>query len=388
MNICIDTRTLSYGVPTSGVYLYAKHVIERMIEKHPEHTFTLLHIGRKNRSFEEYTKKSNVRTVWTPIPNNLLHGINRFIPYPYFDSFIKGDIFFSPHIHALSLKRPERHALTIYDLSFEHYKNFFSHRYNSWHALQHVGAHAKKAGNILTISEFSKYDIANTYGIREERIIVAEPGIDSIFSEKNLEEKEKFKKENGIEKPYILFTGRLEPRKNIEGAIQAFNIVKQNSWAHDFEFKIVGSHGWLCDTIFREAEKSPYRKDIQFLGSVSNETLSHLYNSASCFLYPSFFEGFGIPPLEAQACGTPVITSNRSSFPESIGSSGIMADPWRTEEIAYGLEAILRNDIFADELRKRGRENVKRFLWNESAEKIFSTLVTLHGKSEISNKKH
>jgi glycosyltransferase involved in cell wall biosynthesis len=144
----------------------------------------------------------------------------------------------------------------------------------------------------------------------------------------------------------------------------------------------------LCDTIFREAEKSLHKKDIQFLGPVSNETLVYLYNFASCFLYPSFFEGFGIPPLEAQACGTPVIVSNRSSFPESIGSTGLMADPWRTEEIAYALESILLNDTFADELRKRGRENIKRFSWEKSVEKIFSTLVTLHGKSEISNKKY
>jgi glycosyltransferase involved in cell wall biosynthesis len=140
---------------------------------------------------------------------------------------------------------------------------------------------------------------------------------------------------------------------------------------------IVGKRGWLCDTIFRDAAESPWHKDIVFFGEASYEEVRVLYNITEAFVYPSLFEGFGFPPLEAQACGAPVITSNRSSLPEIVGSSALLVDPWKVEELVDALTCVLTNPSFRAQLIERGYENITRFSWANTAQSLLRVFHTL-----------
>jgi len=175
----------------------------------------------------------------------------------------------------------------------------------------------------------------------------------------------------------LLYVGALEPRKNISGIIKAFNLLKQNSAFNDLELFIVGPKGWLYNMIFKEARRSPHASDIRFWGSASLSEILYLYNCASAFVYPSFFEGFGFPPLEAQACSLPVIASNRASLPEILGNSALLIDPWRTDEMVMAIEAVLTDNTLRDLLIERGLQNVKRFDWNKTAEELIDVFKSI-----------
>jgi glycosyltransferase involved in cell wall biosynthesis len=175
-------------------------------------------------------------------------------------------------------------------------------------------------------------------------------------------------------RPFILFVGTLEPRKNIAGAVRAFNILKQRPVYHDLEFVIAGRLGWLYDEVLKEVRASPYRRSIRLWGEATRQDLVMLYNSADVFCYPSFFEGFGFPPLEAQACGTPVVASTGGSLPEVLGESALLADPARHEDIAEALHTVLSNEGEAARLRAAGFENVGRFSWERSGRETLEWL--------------
>ncbi len=139
---------------------------------------------------------------------------------------------------------------------------------------------------------------------------------------------------------------------------------------------LAGNKGWLYDKIFRKAKKSRYRGDIIFAGFIEPADKAYLYNLASLFVYPSFFEGFGFPPLEAMACGVPVICSQTSSFPEVVGNSALMADPYNWEELAWAIKEVWQDDNFRADLAARGLTRAKNFSWQKCAEETLEFLVS------------
>jgi glycosyltransferase involved in cell wall biosynthesis len=163
--------------------------------------------------------------------------------------------------------------------------------------------------------------------------------------------------------------GTLEPRKNTGALVRAFDILKQDPVFRDLQLVIAGRPGWLYDDILRQIHNSPFREDIRFLGRVRTSDRVLLYNAASLFVYPSFFEGFGFPPLEAQACGIPVIASNRTSLPEILGDSAVLIDPWRIDELASAMREVLESPSASKKLVQLGLRNAERFDWEEAAKK-------------------
>lgn len=236
-----------------------------------------------------------------------------------------------------------------------------------WHTKANIQQHKqrlltikKRADFITTISESAKKDIVRALGIDPEKIIVAYPGVDRkrFYMIKNkLLVKNKLKKYH-LNPGYLLFVGTLEPRKNIARLIKAFNLLKPKK-----KLILVGRPG-------KGIEKLTFAKNIIWLNYVSDEDLPFIYNGASLFIYPSLYEGFGMPILEAMSSGVPVITSNVSSLPEVAGEAAILVEPKNIKAIAGAIKKVSSNKLIANQLREKGLKRVKKFTWERCAQKI------------------
>jgi glycosyltransferase involved in cell wall biosynthesis len=179
-----------------------------------------------------------------------------------------------------------------------------------------------------------------------------------------------------LPKNFILYFGTIEPRKNISGLIRAFELLKEKN--KDFKkvyLVIAGGKGWLFKNIFAMAARSKFAKHIIFTGFVSPEDKVYLYNLADLFVYPSFFEGFGFPPLEAMACGVPTITSNTSSLPEIAQDAALMVNPYDTDELAWAMEQVLSDVALRKELARRSLAQAKLFSWDKCARETLNFLT-------------
>ncbi|MCX6788607.1 MAG: glycosyltransferase family 1 protein [Candidatus Jorgensenbacteria bacterium] len=371
MKILIDTRLLSKG-RISGIEEYARFVIQNLLEKDKENIFQFFYSGIKKAEFPENWKKNNTSLLEWNIPNKLLELSMRITGMPHIEEKLNSDIVFSPHFNFLPKPKNAKRVITFHDLSFVHFPEFYPARKRFWHWQQDYLRQANLADAIIAVSEFTRQDIIKTLGVSSDRVHTIHSGINPFYKQlpENDKSRASFVKEKRLTRPFLLFAGTLEPRKNISGIIKAFEVVKEDLFNSELQLIIVGKRGWLCDTIFKDAENSKWKSDIIFWGESSYEDLRLLYNLADAFVYPSFFEGFGFPPLEAQACGAPVITSNRSSLPEIVGDSALLVDPWKVEELAHAMQLILKNEKVRIDLRKKGFENIKRFSWTKATDEL------------------
>jgi len=224
---------------------------------------------------------------------------------------------------------------------------------------------ARFSEKIIAVSDSTKNDLINRYQINPSKIKVIYSGVS--LKRPSEEEILKFKKEKKLPEKFILFLGTIEPRKNINGIIRAFSILKSKSGFNELKLVIAGSQGWLQEKITGE--------DIIFTGKIDEEEKALFYSAASVFVYPSFFEGFGLPPLEAMVCGTPVVVSRNSSLPEVVGDAGILIDPYNPSDIANAIKEILTDAQLAKKLTKNGFIRSSQFSWQKTAEKTLEVLV-------------
>jgi glycosyltransferase involved in cell wall biosynthesis len=371
--IALDVRLLARG-PASGIPGYTRNLIGSILENHPENHYKFFYTGlRKKPLPKSWTQRPNISIVDIKAPNKLLDLSSRLLEAPNFDKKLDVDVIFSPHFNVLSLKKTPR-IITFHDLSFVHHPHFFSFKQRFWHWLQDYKRQAKKATAIIAMSEFTKSDLVNLIGVDPNKVKVIYSGIDKQFRILSQAECDSFKKKNKLSFPIILYLGTLEPRKNVEAVIRAFTIVKNNSAFKDFRLLIAGRPGWLYKNILRTAKQSPHSRDIIFWKNLSDEDRVFLYNVANLFVFPSFFEGFGFPPLEAQACGTPVVMSERTSLLETINDTALKINPWQVAELAHKVEHILTRKQERESLIKKGLENAKSFTWQKTAQETLKIL--------------
>jgi glycosyltransferase involved in cell wall biosynthesis len=223
---------------------------------------------------------------------------------------------------------------------------------------------AKRADYIITISEYSKKEIIKYLGVDPNKIVVTYLSAGEAFQ---LQDKEIVR--SVINKydlgDYILSVGTLVPRKNVITSLRAFYEIKQQGY--DGHFVHVGSFGWMYDDVMNEVEKLGIQEFVHFLGHISESELVCLYNGARLMVYPSLYEGFGIPPLEAMSCGCPVITSNVTSIPEVVGQAALLVEPQNVQEIVEAMRRILYDEEFASNLSKAGLERATQFSWEQCA---------------------
>ncbi|MHB1375929.1 MAG: glycosyltransferase family 4 protein [Candidatus Humimicrobiaceae bacterium] len=271
-------------------------------------------------------------------------------------------------------------VLTIHDLSFYRFPEFnFDWFIKKYQAM--VLKNAKRAKIIIADSQSTRQDIIDFMKIDPQKIKVVYLAADRKFKvlapgQLKSETPEKF----NISKKFILNVGTIEPRKNLKTLIKAFNIFKNNySSSKDFQLVIAGKTGWKSEETFDEYKKSPYKDEIIFTGEVNDEDLVQLYNQASLFVYPSIFEGFGLPVLEAMSCALPVIATDTSSVPEVYPNEEFLLDPFDEKKMAQKINLVLADNNKRDDLIKFSIENSKKFSWEKSA------LETLQIYSQLYN---
>ena len=272
---------------------------------------------------------------------------------------------------------------TIHDLSFEHLPETFKRR--SWRQMRlTIRRSAQSAAHILTDCDFARDDILKTYGIAPERVTAVPLAAAVRFSPvRDERELDRVRNKYGINGKYILTVGSIQPRKNIPRLIRAYSMLCSERNLEPLpKLVVVGKRGWLYEDTLATAESSTVRDRIILTGYVDDKDLPALYSAASCFVYPSYFEGFGIPPLEAMRCGTPTITGDRTCFPEIIGDAGLMVDPFDEQAIKLGIVRVLTEQTLRDDLIEKGLKRANSYDWLKTARQTLDVYESVHADNQ------
>jgi len=259
---------------------------------------------------------------------------------------------------------------TIHDLAFEHMPETFTRR-GSMQLKLTVRRTAQRAARIATVSEYSRQDLLRTYRLSPEKVAVTYNGIEAHFTPHPVSsnESDEIRRRFGISRDFLLAVGSLQPRKNLVRLIRAYARLRAEHSGFAPQLVIVGRKLWLADGIFAEVRRQRWAEDVILTGYVADADLAQLYRAATAFVYPSLFEGFGLPPVEAMACGTPVVTSNISSLPEIVGDAALLIDPGDEEALAAALLQIVSDQPLRAKLREQGIVQAGKFTWRAAAEK-------------------
>src|SRR5690606_33852568 len=233
---------------------------------------------------------------------------------------------------------------------------------------------AAKADHIVTVSTFSKNDISERYHIDPSRIDVVYNGAHDEYRPLTLDERDAVKEKYADGCEYFVFAGALHPRKNIVNLLKAFVIFKKRQRSN-MKLVIVGRMGWKYDEVLEMKEEMPFKDDVKWVGYMNVDELSQVMGGAYALVYASLFEGFGIPILEALECEVPAIVSNTSSMPEVAGDAALLVDPTSPEDIAAKMEELYKDENLRAQLIERSKEQVKKFDWDKSADKLYDSLM-------------
>jgi glycosyltransferase involved in cell wall biosynthesis len=257
---------------------------------------------------------------------------------------------------------------TVHDLSFEHLPETFKRRSRIQLRLT-VRRTARRAAHLIAPSEFTRRDLVETYGVAPERVsaipLAAAPHFRPVADAGELA---RVRRAYGLEEEYVLAVGSIQPRKNLARLVRAYADLRR-ARTHDKlpQLVLVGKKAWLYGETLRAVERENLRDRTIFTGYVSESDLPALYTGAICFVYPSYFEGFGLPPLEAMQCGAPVITGNLTSLPEVVGDAGLLVDPFDESALFRALSRMIDDAELRAQLRAKGLARARAFNWRETA---------------------
>ena len=258
-------------------------------------------------------------------------------------------------------------VVTIHDLSFMRYPQAFPAMQRTYLRSQ-VRRSARRARHVIAVSRATRDDIVALFGVPPQRIAVVYNGVDDVFKPAEPDLVEAFRRERELPPRFVLHLGTLEPRKNLVRLVQAFAQARQRlPGSDDLKLVLAGGKGWDYDDIFAAVERERLQEQVIFPGYIADADLPWLYRAATVFAYPSLLEGFGLPVLEAMACGTPVITSSVSSLPEVAGDAALLIDPASVDALAGTLVRVLSDAALASEMRAKGLLQAGRFSWQRTA---------------------
>jgi glycosyltransferase involved in cell wall biosynthesis len=279
------------------------------------------------------------------------------------------DLFHAPH-YVLPPLTPCKSIVTIHDCIHLRFPQYLPHRMGYVYARSSLWVATHRATRVLTVSETSKRDILRYFRVPESKIDVIYNAIDErLVDEPSPEEVAQVRERYQLNDPFVLYAGNIKPHKNLERLIEAFNTMRRGGLEH-VKLLIIGDEVSKYATLRRAVHRYKLHKHVRFFGFVSDKTLASLYRLASVFVFPSLYEGFGLPPLEAMAAGTPVITSNVSSLPEVVGDAALLIDPYEPDEIAAAMRRVLTEPGLRENLQARGRARVKEFSWDRSVRRV------------------
>ena len=368
MHIGIDAHAI--GAQQGGNETYIRNLISALAEIDQSNQYTLYFC--QAQAAEEWRNRfANFSVRLLPAPTPLIR-----VPVALDFELRKRPVDVLHVQFTAPLFCPAPIVTTIHDLAFEHYPETFTRRGRMQLKLT-VRNTTRRAAHILTVSEFSRQDIIKTYRVAPEKITVTHNGYDKNFCP-NLsapDEASLIKKKFGISREYLLALGSLQPRKNLIRLLRAYTTLRKNHPDFRHQMVIVGRRLWLTNDIMRQVQNHEFVNDIILTGYAEEQDLPALYRSATALVYPSLFEGFGLPPLEAMACGTPVITSNNSSLPEVVGEAGLLINALDENSIGQSILQICSDDALRNKLSKAGLERAQFFSWREAARKTLAVYV-------------
>lgn len=370
MTIALQVADLD-AARIDGTRVYLLELLKRFGALAPHEDFHLYH---KNKFNQELTPPSfkNYTLHKIPFPNQWMQtrfALEMFLSRPE-------KIFFPVQAVSVFLPKESQVTIVVHDLAFKKYPETFTFvtRFKLNFLLKRAVARAQ---NIIAVSEATKHDLLSSFPeLTRDKVHVIYHGFNQERFETRipLQKKQHTLNLYGLkDQGYILYIGALQPRKNLVRLIDAFTILKKSVPAA--KLVLAGEQAWLSQKIFTEKKASPYHDDIFILGKVPSAHLADLYQGARCFAFPSLYEGFGLPILEAFASGTPVLTANNSSLPEVAGEAALLVNALDTEMIAIQLTRLWTDDVLRQALIKKGTERLKKFSWDICAQKTLSLIL-------------
>ncbi len=329
----------------------------------------------RKRPLGGYEKAIGLAKKYLPRPYILTHSVKSAI-YNYTLLKTRPDVFIQPNYISFSSFYDVPTITFIHDLSHIRYKEYHPKERVAYFE-KYLSKSIEKSSKIVTISQFTKNELLKLGLCDEKKIEVIYNGVEEKFHPVSHESFEAVATRYGLSfKKYFLFVGTLEPRKNLDTLLRAYLIYLQNS-AHPLPLVLAGGMGWRSEHFDDPLQKALRSGHVKKLGYVSENDLIHLYGGARAFVFPSYYEGFGLPPLEAMACGTPVIASSASSIPEVVGDAGLLVDPRDQEALARALQRVDEDDAICKTLSQKGLERSKLFRWSEAAKKLSKLIDTI-----------
>jgi len=369
MIIAVNTRFLLNELEGYGNFI--RELFQFLVKNHPEHQFYFLF----DRPFEKkYVFSSNVQpiVVSPPARHPVLWKYWYDIKIPFILKKIKADVFVSPDGYcSLTTKVPQ--CLVVHDLGFLHYPEAYKKSHVSF-LKRNTLKYLNKAKRVVTVSQFSKDDILKHYKIEAAKIDVVYNGVKERFRPLSFDEKDVSKEKYTEGKEYFLYLGAIQPRKNLVNLLKAFSIFKKRLQS-SMKLVIAGRLAWKNEEFLQLIQTYKYRSDVILTGYVPEEELPFLVGSAYALVYPSFFEGFGVPVAEAMKCGVPILTSEKTSMQEVAGKAGLYFNPNDHADIADKMMLIYKDENLRKQLIEKGRLTAAQYNWETSAELFWQSIL-------------
>ncbi len=371
MRVAIDARKLhDFGIGT-----YIRNLLRHLARIDTTSEYVLLcYEGDLDVAA---TLGPNFRTVLEPSPN---YSFREQFHVPWILRREQPDVYHAPHYVLPSAVRCPS-VVTIHDCIHLRFPQYLPNRAAYFYARATMWAAARQADAILTVSEASKLDILRYCKVPEQKVVVVHNAIDERFSTvPDAEDVARVRERYQLTHGFILYVGNIKPHKNLVRLIEAFARVRRGPH-EDLKLLIIGDQISKLPALRLAVHHHKLHKHVRFLGYIPDETLSVLYRLAAAFVFPSLYEGFGLPPLEAMACGAPVVTSNTSSLPEVAGDAAVLVDPYSVDAIVEGIERVIDDPAFAAELRRRGPLRAREFSWERSVAKthdLYTAIADRH----------
>lgn len=359
MRIAIDAHSVGTGL--AGNESYATNLIEALASIDRENDYTLY--VTKPEAVDRFHRRWPNFTVRQTLPHTPLIRI---------PLVLSGELRKRPVdvLHVQFTAPPAAPCpvvVSIHDLSFEHLPQTFTRRSRTQLRLT-VRYSARNATRLIVPTEYGRNDLMETYRLSSEKIDVIPLAAPEHFQPTSAKDVQRVRQTYAIEGEYILSVGSIQPRKNLPRLISAYARLR-STWANAKlpQLVLVGKQAWLYDETLRTIESCGLHDSITLTGYVPTSDLAALYTGALCFVYPSYFEGFGLPPLEAMKCGTAVVTGDKTSLPEVVGEAALMVDPYSVESLEAGIRKLILDSDLREALRVKGLAHAQRFSWHNTA---------------------
>jgi glycosyltransferase involved in cell wall biosynthesis len=359
-HVAINAHLLSgrAGYRSAGVHQYIYHLLCHLGQADDGLRYTVL-LGRG--VLPPDVTLASLRSRW-PTGRAALRVVWEQLAQPWVLRRVRADLVHGPvFVGPLFALCPA--VITIHDLSFIRFPAMFRPT-NRLYLTVLTRLSARRARRLIAVSEYTALETRRLLGVSPERIDVVYHGVDPAFRPLPAKAVAAFRQRHELPDRFVLFVGTLEPRKNLVRLVEAFARVRDREMA----LVLAGGRGWLYDELFARVEALGLSERVIFPGYVMSDELPLWYNAATALAYPSVYEGFGLPVLEAQACGTPVLTSNVSSLPEAAGDAALMVDPYDVEALVAGLDLLLESESLRHGLRERGLGHAGQFSWPFAAQ--------------------